>query len=700
MRVTEGLSNPGLWGGVAALAHVLLGVSALLAAAGSPARNGLLLVAAAGTAWGVMVVRGEPGGLATHLPPALLVAEWLLLSSWYLYLIRLLRGPYRRSMPAIVRRFLHLAWLAALGMSALAFSSGVEVGAEWQAAGHFGLLAMALVNFALAAQLGRDAPLENHGALRLLVAAAAVASGAQVLVHTAAVLGLASWPVMATPSALSQAVAAMIVVLALRLRPQWSLAIFVSPDARSYAPRCLSAALFLLSVMAVAPVVHAMPGPYGDLLAVVLLAVIGIPLALLMYSMRINARLRVFVNKHFLPFRYDYREEWLRLIDTLVAGESESPLPERAIRALAQIVGSPAGLLWMRQHDEGPFTVTAAWNTRLWSDAQVPADDRALCFMLDRQWIIDTAELRRRPALYAGLQRPAWLASFPEGLLLVPLISTDRLTGFIVLLQANSAFRLTFEEIDLLRTSGRQVAAFLAQYHADQKLTEVRQFEAFNRLTAFVMHDLKNLISQQSLVVRNAARHKQNPAFFEDAIATIDNSVTRMNKLMRQLQGGEAAGIAQRLRPALAVREAVARCQGQRPLPQLVDEAGESQVYIDRDRFVAVITHLIGNAQDATSAGGTVIIRVDVDDGAVLITIEDDGCGMDEAFIRTRLFRPFDTTKGSKGMGIGAYQARTFVADAGGSLRVESTPGKGTRVIISLPVVPATEESVVPGQGG
>ncbi|MEO8225578.1 MAG: XrtA/PEP-CTERM system histidine kinase PrsK, partial [Gammaproteobacteria bacterium] len=442
----------------------------------------------------------------------------------------------------------------------------------------------------------------------------------------------------------------------------------------------------LLLALLLLPVFRSMAPGAAQQAAVLFVVLSGLPVGLLLFSERLNARLRVFVSKHFLPFRYDYREEWLRLIDTLVSPESESPLPERVIRGVAQIVGSPAGVLWMRSGDGGQFAATATWNTRILPEAAILPDDPALAFMLERQWTIDTAELARRPELYGGLRRPDWLESFPEALLIVPLISNDMLIGVIVLFQSSSAFRLTFEEIDLLRTSGRQVAAFLAQYEADQKLAEGRQFEAFNRLTAFVMHDLKNLIAQQSLMVQNAARHKGNPDFFEDAIATINNSVARMSKLLQQLQSGETAGPRQRVRIAAAVGDAVERCRSREPVPELIDESEDLQVWIDRDRLSAVLAHLIRNAQEASARDGHVTVRVAAAGSGALIEITDDGCGMEAEFIRARLFRPFDTTKGSKGMGIGAYQARTFVVEAGGSLQVESEPGKGTRFAIRLPV--------------
>jgi putative PEP-CTERM system histidine kinase len=336
----------------------------------------------------------------------------------------------------------------------------------------------------------------------------------------------------------------------------------------------------------------------------------------------------------------------------------------------------------MRRQADGPMVCVAGWNTKMWSDAAVTVDDPVIAFMFERRWILDTAELARNPAMYNGLVRPAWLEQFPDALLLVPLVSNETLIGFMLLLQSSSAFRLTFEEIDLLRTSGRQVAAHLAQFEADQRLAEAKQFEAFNRLTAFLMHDLKNLIAQQSLVVKNAARHKGNPAFFEDAIATIDNSVARMSKLLQQLQSGDAPGRRSRVRLAQALQDAVERCRGRTPEPQLtqVDE-----------RFAMVAAHLIRNAQEATGGDGKVEVRATREGGHAVISIEDDGCGMDPEFVRTRLFKPFDSTKGSKGMGIGAYQARMLVVESGGTLEVASEPGRGTAITIRLPLAEPVE---------
>ncbi len=676
------------WHAVAAAVCLMLGIYVAVTGSGGLLNKHFIGVSLLGLLWGVYFafVFLPSGGF--RLDSVSFAVEIGFMLSWFAMLYCLLRGPYRQSMPETVRRSLYLFWILIVA------SGGLVAWVAWSGAGsartanyyHVFGLSVSLLCFALAAQLKRDAPVEDRSTLRALAAATGIVASAQVVVFGVATLvGWApDWLMIARVAA--TVVAVSIAWYAARRRPQWSLEIFVSPQGRAYVPRLIPMLAALLVVLALTPLFRAMDADRAQLLATGMIVLSGAPIALLLFSENLSARLRVFISKHFLPFRFDYREEWLRLIDTLASPEQSMPLPERAIKAVAQIVGAPAGMLWLREEDDGPYVCTASWNTRMLADAEVLRHDPALTFMCERQWILDTAELDRDPEMYEGLRRPIWMEHLPDALLVVPLISNEELLGFIVLFQASSAFRLTFEEIDLLRTSGRQVAAHLAQYQADQQLAEAQQFEAFNRLTAFVMHDLKNLIAQQSLMVKNAAKHKGNPAFFEDAMATIENSVARMNKLLRQLQSGDTSGPRERVGLGDAVKDAITKAEARKPEPAFENKGETLAAQIDRERFTAVISHLIRNAQEATSPDGNVIIRLQERQGNAEISIQDDGCGMPAEFIRNRLFRPFDSTKGSQGMGIGAYQARTFVVESGGSLEVESEPNEGTNVRIRLPV--------------
>lgn len=671
----------------AATAYGALGIYVLTVRGSGLLRQYFLFLAAVGVAWSLYsATTSQPGDFG--LDSLSFGFEALYMFAWFAVLHRLLRGPYRQSMPETVRRGLYLFWFMVIVAGSLVawvvyLGDGSERATNYY---HVIVLSVGLVCFALSAQLNRDAPVEDGVALTAMATAGGLAGGAQIFVFGVATLATSVPMSLIILQAVLAAGAAVMVIYALHRRPQWSLDIFISPRARAYLPRLLAMLGFLLLLLTLTPLYRSMDPVNAQPLAALMIGLTGVPITILLFSENLSARLRVFISKHFLPFRFDYREEWLRLIDTLASPEQSLPLPERTIKAVAQIVGAPAGVLWLRASEDTPFTCAANWNTRIWPQTPVPGDDPALVFMRERQWILDTVELDRDPELYDGLKRPSWLEQLPDALLVVPLLSSEDLLGFIVLLQSSSAFRLTFEEIDLLRTSGRQVAAHLAQYQADHQLAEAQQFEAFNRLTAFVMHDLKNLIAQQSLMVKNASKHKGNPEFFEDAMATIENSVARMNKLLSQLKSGDTSGPRERVGLSEALSEAIEKTQGGVPQPSFENKGDSLYANIDRERFTAVVAHLIRNAQEATSSDGFVKVRLMEHDGQAVISITDDGCGMAADFIRNRLFRPFDSTKGSKGMGIGAYQARTFVTDSGGVLNVESETGQGTQVLIRLPI--------------
>jgi signal transduction histidine kinase len=167
------------------------------------------------------------------------------------------------------------------------------------------------------------------------------------------------------------------------------------------------------------------------------------------------------------------------------------------------------------------------------------------------------------------------------------------------------------------------------------------------------MHDLNNLLAQQSLVVKNAERFRDNPKFVDDAIDTIANSVSRMKRLIEQLSSGSKVARNQPTDLRDAVTKAVRRCGAGNPIPTIRIGEEPLRVLADLERLTTVFEHLIRNAQDATDADGEIEVAAETAKGAIRILIRDSGSGMSPEFIRERLFRPFDSTKGSQSMGIG-----------------------------------------------
>jgi len=309
-------------------------------------------------------------------------------------------------------------------------------------------------------------------------------------------------------------------------------------------------------------------------------------------------------------------------------------------------------------------------------------------FLTERNWVVDLNEFGAKPEVYSTLHLPQWLRNLQRAWLVVPLMHHEGLVGFVVLAQPRAARACNWEDNDLLKTAGCEAASHLAQMEAAEALVNARQFEAFNRLSAFLIHDMKNVVAQLSLVVDNSAKFKHKPEFVEDAFKTIENAALKMNHVLNQLRSGAVVrGRLSQVDLEQLLREVIAAHQGSAPIPVLECRAPGVVMSVVRDRLVDVLSHIIQNAQEATPAEGRVDVVLQNNGSMAVIEVRDSGCGMDGDFIRNRLFRPFDSTKGRSGMGIGAYEAREFVRELGGRLVVESEPGVGTSFRIHLPLV-------------
>lgn len=471
--------------------------------------------------------------------------------------------------------------------------------------------------------------------------------------------------------------------------PQWSLDLFVSRKVVFHTTAIAAAGTYLLFMALAGYYIRIYGGEWSNVLEIVFFAGAGLVLLVLLFSGQLRARLKIFISKHFFSYKYDYREEWLRLIGILSNRKAmQSPLNERVIFGLSEIVDSPEGALWLGSEQDG-FVHSARWNLSKdcidenWEASAMRA------YLEDTQWVINIEEYALDAESYEGLDLPEWLVQGGHFWLLVPMFHEETLIGFVLLAKPRAPQKLDWETLDMLKTAGRQAASYLALERAANALAEARQFEGFNRLSAFVMHDLKNLIAQLSLVAKNAERHKNNPEFIDDAILTIKNSVDKMNRLMAQLRSAIPGKHHDKIPLRRLLRQLAAERGAQMPVPLFSATNGdEVQVYANRDRLGAVVGHVVQNAQEATGAGGRVEIQLKTLDDYAVIEVEDDGIGMDESFIKTRLFKPFDSTKGLTGMGIGAYECREFVVSLGGRVSVVSRPGEGTRFSIFLPLPP------------
>ena len=479
-----------------------------------------------------------------------------------------------------------------------------------------------------------------------------------------------------------------LIAIAARRNPQWSLEVFVSRQVVVFTTVILAVGVYLLMMAGGGYLLREIGGRWGVAANVIFFTGALAVLAVTLLSGTLRRRLRVFITKHFYRNKYDYRVEWLRFIETLSAGGDED-IRRTSLRAIAEIFESPAAILYTRSDTAAEFVVAAAWPMQienLREQRAVPADHELVRFLGARQWVIDLAEYDAAPDLYQNVSMPEALHASSAIRVLLPLLRPEGLAGFAVLYEPAPPFELTYEDRDLLKTLGRHVATIVVQHDADRRLAESRQFEAYHRLTAFMMHDLKNSVAQLRLIVRNAEKHRQNPAFVDDAIATIGNAAERMTRLIEQLSDRNRASGAAPVDFGPLIHGVVTRCADRRPAPTFEPPPAPVTVQADGDRLAAVLEHVIRNAQDACEPSDSIDLKVTIEATRARLTIADTGPGMTPEFVRARLFRPFDSTKGSKGMGIGAFQVREYVRSLGGDVEVQSSPGSGTRFDIILPL--------------
>jgi putative PEP-CTERM system histidine kinase len=244
---------------------------------------------------------------------------------------------------------------------------------------------------------------------------------------------------------------------------------------------------------------------------------------------------------------------------------------------------------------------------------------------------------------------------------------------------------VNWEVNDLLKTAGRQAASFLAQMQATEALLEARKFDAFNRMSAFVVHDLKNIVTQLSLMMKNAQRHAHNPEFQRDMLLTVENSLDRMRQMMMQLREGatptgSVAGVD--LVQMIRKIEVDVKARGRSLQVDVLDTVGARG---HAERLHRVLGHVVQNALDATPGSGMVSVSLAREGSQAKVEVRDTGHGMTPEFLRERLFKPFESTKQS-GMGIGAYESFQYIQELGGKIDVESEVGRGTCVTIRLPL--------------
>ncbi len=615
------------------------------------------------------------------------VLDVVRLGLWFAFLLMLL-PPSQRHGLARVRS---LVGLVVASQLALIVSSELLPADSLTRARAFGALGLAVMGLVLVEQVLRNVEVDARWNAKPFCLGLGGIFMFDLFVGSQAALFQSFDGDTVSVRSLVHAVAVPLLLVASRRQGDWRGKLHVSRAAIFHSAALLLIGGYLLVVAAVGYYVRFTGGQWGRALSVALVFVALVLLTLLLASGAMRARLRVYISKNFFSYRYDYREEWLRFT-RLLAGSVEPELTaETAVRALCNLVESPCGMLWLQRAADGDFTQAAHWNLPAQVGAE-PRDGSLASFLHRRAWIIDVDQWRARRDAYPGLELPGWLTGEARCWLIVPLLVHESLIGFAVLGKPRTVVELNWEVRDLLGTAASQASGYLAQAQATEALLEARKFDAFNRMSAFVVHDLKNIVTQLSLMMKNAKRLRDNPEFQQDMLDTVENSLEKMRQLMLQLrQGDKPHGVTSGVDLEQIARRLAEAAAGKGRELELELQPGVS-TRGHAERVERVLGHVVQNAFDATPAAGRVRLMLDAEGSQARVRVEDSGCGMSEDFIQNRLFKPFQTTKAA-GMGIGAHESYQYIQELGGKISVQSELNRGTTVTLLLPLFHAQTQA-------
>lgn len=478
------------------------------------------------------------------------------------------------------------------------------------------------------------------------------------------------------------AVGMPLILVSTRRIKNWSVNVFVSRDVVFYSSMLLISGLYLLLLALAGYVINYFGGAWGDVVSIAFVILGGTVLAALLVTEKLRREVKVFITKHFFANKYDYRLEWLKSIDQLSNSKSENYY-QTATQIICSSLNIEQGAL-VSKASIGTYKLTYQQNLDI-EKSQLHHLAVVDQYCQQHGWIIDVREYASIENSYPELTLDLEFCRSQHIDIILPIFKNELVCGFFLLALPKSHSLLNWEDRDLLFAISKQLSNYMSLNEANDSLAESKQFDAFHRMSAFLVHDLKNIQAQLSLINANAKRHRDNPAFIDDVFDTIGSATERLEKVLTQLRNKQ---VAESSKKRISVNQLMAQVAEQRNVnsPKVTLEISvEIEIVIDQETFYSVLNHLVQNAQEATSDDGWVKIRAEVIANNLNIAVLDNGCGMSSDFINKRLFKPFDTTKGNAGMGIGVYEAKQFIEGIGGTMQVTSFENEGSIFHLTIP---------------
>jgi putative PEP-CTERM system histidine kinase len=402
-------------------------------------------------------------------------------------------------------------------------------------------------------------------------------------------------------------------------------------------------------------------------------------------SEKIRRKAIVIINKNFYSQKYDYREQWLQFTKRISLERNFDELLDAIAYGFMGAIRARGATIWLKGQGDGKFHCVKENHFDMggWEP-----DQKILEFLKIRKWVINSHDSNCGEIIESCSGLSSEFSDEITILLIVPFFNANDLIGFIVLRDSDENIEYDYEDYDLLKTLASQAAANISNALLSEKLTEAKKMEVMDRVSSFIVHDLKNAASMLSLTTQNAEQHMDNPEFQKDAIRTVVNTTEKIKNIIEKLKilPEKAELHCSSADLGRCVQSEISEIQLNERVSLSYSAVEPVVAEFDKEEIRKVVSNLIINAMDATNGKGEIRIITGIEENMGYVKVSDNGCGMSREFIEKNLFRPFQTTK-ENGLGIGLYQCKTIIEAHAGVFKVDSKEGRGTDFTFYLPLL-------------
>ena len=645
-----------------------------------------LLLICASLVWSFLLTLSQIG--ASIAFEMVVIAEFMRYFTWF-YVLQTAAGqyldkPFRLSLsnplaPGMLACLFAIA-VVTLGLndyllSLFEFRFAVILQIAW-------LLIFSIIGLVLVEQLFRNTPRSDRSQVVYLCVSAGAIFAYDFFVYSNSIMAQTiDYEFWSARGIVNIFVVPTLVIAAVR-NPAVAPNIHISRQFVFHTTTLMAAGGYLVAMSIIGFYIKSSSGEWGKVLQAAFLFATVLLLVALFLSNNLKLRLKRYLYQNFRN-KYDYREEWSRFSQTLLRHDELMSIEKRALQAVVQIVNSQGAGLWVL--DQKLFINKSVIGDGVPRSSQSFENARLLEILQAREEPIEFEAIADDVTGDAGSED--WLIA-EKTWLIIPLKVSANLYGFILMARPVVDTKLDTEDIDLISTIAHHISLSLFLKETDQALQMAERFKEMNQMTAFLVHDLKTVLSQLALIADNADVHKGNPEFVDDMISTVKHAVDKMDRLVQQIKNPEQASQDNSFELIAMLEQLLEQYKNQPVALKLSIVSDISpKVTAKESELSSAVKHITQNAIEAVNKQGEVDLELSMPDASTaILQISDNGPGMDQNFIVNRLFKPFDSTKGVSGMGVGVYQSREYLRSIGGDIAVISEPEQGTCFTLTIPV--------------